>query len=133
MQALKATEAREIDKASITEAETLVFEGRIVSQSGALKMKPGEFYFRPNAVTRAVEPPWWNIFKWGSTSLKTDIVNTIVIDCPFCEQPILTTFDHHITQRSPLTIDTEISCPYSRAAVGVAHGFLIKEGNIRAA
>ena len=37
MEALKATEAHEIDKASMTDAETLVFEGRIVKQTGAAR------------------------------------------------------------------------------------------------
>jgi hypothetical protein len=46
----KATTAHEIDRAEITEAETLVFEGRVLSRTGKLTMNPGEFYFRPNAV-----------------------------------------------------------------------------------
>jgi hypothetical protein len=41
-------------KAPITEAETLVFEGRVVSQTRQMVMKPGEFHFRPNVVRRAV-------------------------------------------------------------------------------
>lgn len=34
MPTLKATEAREIEKTDITEAESLVFEGRVISQTG---------------------------------------------------------------------------------------------------
>jgi hypothetical protein len=41
MQSLKATQAREIDKSTITEAETLALEGRIISQTGKQTMEAG--------------------------------------------------------------------------------------------
>ena len=55
MPTLKATEAREIEKTVITEAETLVFEGRVISQTGKQLMEPGEFYFR-----LTTNPIWTN-------------------------------------------------------------------------
>ena len=131
MQALKSTAAHEIDKASITEAETLVFEGRIVRQSGQLKMKPGEFYFRPRTAMRSVPNSCFRrVILRHPFTLKTAIVNTVVIACPFCDQPILTTCDHKITERNPLTIATEIRCPYSRTEDGGSHGFFVKAGTI---
>ncbi len=50
MQSLKATQAREIDKSAITEAETLAFEDRIISQTGKQTMEPGEFYCRSTSI-----------------------------------------------------------------------------------
>jgi hypothetical protein len=58
MQSLKATKAREIDKSAITEAETLAFEGRIISQTGKQTMEPGEFYFRSTGIPIAIQPRW---------------------------------------------------------------------------
>jgi hypothetical protein len=52
MPPLKATQAREINKADIIEAETLVFEGRVLRQTGKQTMEPDEFYFRPDNGSR---------------------------------------------------------------------------------
>lgn len=131
---LKATTAHEIARAEITEAETLVFEGRVLSQTGKLTMNPGEFYFRPNAidVDEPLPKSFFARFFWKLTGRKPThgivILNTIVIACPFCAQPILTTFSHKITSRDPLTIDRQIACPYSKAEG--THAFSIKDGNI---
>src|SRR5580704_8609812 len=117
---LKATTAHEIDRAEITEAETLVFEGRVLSQTGKLTMSPGEFYFRPNAVPFEDQAPksFLTRLVWKLRGMKAKhgikIIHTIVIACPFCAQPILTTFSHKITSRDPLTIDRQIACPYSK-------------------
>jgi len=133
---LKATTAREIDRTEITEAETLVFEGRVFSQTGKLTMNPGEFYFRPNAVPFEETAPQSFLARllWKLTGRKANhgvkIVNTIVIACPFCSQPILTSFAHQITSRDPLTIDRQIACPYSKAEG--THAFSIKDGTITA-
>jgi len=131
---LKATTAHEIDRAEITEAETLVFEGRVLSQTGRLTMNPGEFYFRPNAVPFEDQAPksFFTRLFWRLRGKKAKhgfkFVSTIIIACPFCAQPILTTFSHIIINRSPLTIDQRIACPYSKAES--THAFSIKDGNI---
>ena len=135
MEALKATTAREITKESVTEAETLVVNG--VSVSKALVrpvMQAGDFYFRPQVIETLVQAPWW---KWllfsRAAELKHQVVTTIVISCPVCGLPILTSPIHRITQRKPLTIDREIACPYAPAGLAGAHSFSIKDGNIIAA
>ena len=56
MKALEATQARKTNEAESTEAETLVFEGRALSQTGKQTMEPGEFYFRPTAIPIIKEP-----------------------------------------------------------------------------
>jgi hypothetical protein len=61
MQSLKAShsQAREIDKSTITEAETLAFEGRIISQTGKQTMEPGEFYCRSTSIPITTQPYWF--------------------------------------------------------------------------
>jgi len=120
MQSLKADLAREVSRKELVEAETLVYEGRIISQSGKQTMLPGEFYFRPNTVPLEEPLPssWLGRCYWKLTRREqhhgVKIVHTVLIACPFDGQPILSTFSHKILSREPLTIDREIACPYSQ-------------------
>jgi hypothetical protein len=129
MELLKATEARQINKADLTEAETLVFEGRIIFQKGKQHLEPGEFYFRSTYIPRIVNPSWWKrIFLRAKPKETLDVVDTIVITCPFCSMPILTAPMHKVLRHNPLTLATKITCP-NVSAEG-AHSFSIKDGKI---
>jgi hypothetical protein len=139
MQDLKAVQAREIDKATITEAETLVVNGEMVNKAEAPAMQAGDFYFRPNVVaTNGSEPTgFFKRLVWklkGSPVIKRErIVYTVVISCPFCGLAFMTGFSHHIVSKNPLTITEPIACPYSSQDPAKAHSFLIKDGKIIAA
>lgn len=100
MPPLKATQAREIDKAEITEAETLVFQGRVLSQTGKQSMEPGEFYFRPTAVPTTTKPKWYQSLFGAQPKQDWKFVQTVVMACPFCAAPIMTTPGHEIEHRS---------------------------------
>ncbi|HLY40466.1 MAG TPA: hypothetical protein VKR52_04590 [Terracidiphilus sp.] len=130
MQALKATEAREINKADITEAETLVFEGRVLSQTGKQTMQPGEFYYRTTFVPVWLKPSWIKRLFGAEPEMTLQGVDTIVIACPYCSTPLMTTSGHTVEHRSPLTISREISCPYAPDA---PHSFKVVDGTIIAA
>lgn len=127
MPPLKATQAREINKADITEAETLVFEGRVLRQTGKQTMDPGEFYFRPTAVPITTQPGWFSKLLGAKPKQTMKLVQTIVMACPYCSTPIMTTTGHPIEHRAPLTISREITCPYAPDA---PHSFKVVEGNI---
>jgi hypothetical protein len=136
MESLKATQAREIDKASVTEAETLVVNNEVMAKVSEPAMQAGDFYFKPNVVTTNSGAPT-GCFKrlvWklkGSPATTTDrIIYTVVISCPFCGLPIMTGFSHHIASKNPLTIVEPIACPYSSQDSANAHAFRITEGNI---
>jgi hypothetical protein len=101
MQALKATQAREINKAEITEAETLVFEGRVLGQTGKQAMEPGEFYFRPTMVPVTTTPGWFTKLLGAKPVNEFKIIQTIVMACPpYCSTPIMTTSGHKIEHRT---------------------------------
>lgn len=130
-EALKATTAREITKESVTEAETLVVNGVSVSKPSEHPMQAGDFYFRPTFTTEYVKPSWFRrVVLRQQESWKHEQVTTVVLSCPVCGLPILTTPSHRVTQRNPLTIDREIACPYAPAGMAGSHTFTIKEGNI---
>jgi hypothetical protein len=139
MQELKATQAREIDKASVTEAEAIAINGVMDSSADSPEMKAGDFYFRPNLVTKAGAEPtgFFRRMVWKLSgkpyTITERIVYTIVISCPFCGLPIMTGFAQHITAKMPLTITEPIACPYSSFNPAQAHAFRITEGNITAA
>jgi hypothetical protein len=130
MPPLKATLAREINKADITEAETLVFEGRVLRQTGKQTMEPGEFYFRPTEVLVTTYPGFWKRLLSRKPSRKWKVVQTVVMACPYCSAPIMTTPSHTIEHRAPLTIANEITCPYAPDA---PHSFKVVEGQIMTA
>lgn len=113
MQALKATVAREINKADITEAETLVFEGRVLHQTGKQGMEPGEFYFRPTPIPETTAPHWFARLLGAKPKLSWRTVQTIVMACPFCAAPIMTVPGQTIEHLSPLTVASSVTCPYS--------------------
>jgi hypothetical protein len=94
-------------------------------------MQAGDFYFRPTLIQHVITAPWYRrLFLNEKTQLKHEAVTCIVISCPACGLPILTSPAHQVTQRKPLTIDREIACPYAPAGVAGAHAFSIKDGNI---
>lgn len=130
MQALKATQAREINKADITEAETLVFEGRVIKQSGRQSMKPGEFYFRPTAIPITIQPHWFK--RLFGAKPKEDFIyaTTVVIACPYCNTPLMTSPAQKVEKRKPLTIAAPIICPYNQDK---PHSFKVVKGKIIAA
>jgi hypothetical protein len=103
VQALKATLAYEIDKADITEAETLVFEG-VLKQTGKRGMEPGEFYFRPTLVPVFRGPAFWARLFGAELSNGFVTALTIVMACPFCSTPITTSPSQRVLHRSALTI-----------------------------
>lgn len=127
MPPLKATRAREINKAEITEAETLVFEGRVIKQTGKQEMKHGEFYFRPTAISVTIQPHWFKRLFGAKPKESFKIVRSIVIACPYCKSPIMTTSAHVIENRAPLTIFKKITCPYNQDK---PHSFKVVEGTI---
>ena len=139
MQDLKATQAREIDKASITEAETIVVNNEMVRKAEEPAMQAGDFYFRPNVITSIAAEPigFFKRLVWklkGSPLRKIErVVYTIVISCPFCGLPVLTGLSHHIASKQPLTITEPVACPYSSQDPTNAHAFRVTEGNITAA
>jgi hypothetical protein len=136
MQELKATQAREIDKASVTEAETLFLEDALSPDPTKPVMQEGDFYFRANLVVKADDPPtaFFKRLIWKLTgkpyTITERIVYTIVISCPFCGLPIMTSLAQHISSKRPLTIAEPIACPYSAHDIAKAHSFRITEGNI---
>jgi len=129
MEALKATKAREITKESVTEAETLVVNGVSVSKPQN-SMQAGDFYFRPTVLERVTAAPWYRRLFGAVAQVKHEVVTCIVLSCPVCGLPILTSPAHKVTQRRPLTIDREIACPYVPAGLAGGHAFSIKDGNI---
>lgn len=130
MPPLKATRAREINKADITEAETLVFEGRVLKQTGKQTMEPGEFYFRPTGVFTTTKPGFWARLFGATPKDSMKFVRTLVIACPYCTMPIMTHPEHTIERREPLTVATQITCPYVPDA---PHSFKVVEGTIMTA
>ena len=63
MELFKATQAREIDKASVTEAESLLVNGALSTELSAPVMKAGDFYFRPVYVSTALVKSSVGFFK----------------------------------------------------------------------
>ena len=52
-------------------------------------------------------------------------IDTVIINCPECNNPIATTGIHKILSLDPLTIETTITCPYCRI-----RSFDIEKGKI---
>jgi hypothetical protein len=112
----------------------LVVNGVSVSKPSTAAMSAGDFYFRPTIVQHVVTAPWYR--RWflrEKTYTIHEPVTCVVLSCPVCGLPILTTPAHKVLQRQPLTIDREIACPYAPAGLAGAHSFSIKDGNIIAA
>jgi hypothetical protein len=113
--------------------------------------KPGDYYFlakRPPIVTyerKALEAPednggtntmyllrllWWKLF--GKKYEMKQIVqfqwpefDVAILNCPDCNQPLATTAKHKIVSIEPLTIESAVSCPYTKT-----FHFEVKEGKI---
>jgi hypothetical protein len=52
-------------------------------------------------------------------------IDTVIINCPDCNQPLATTGVHKIVSLEPLTIETALTCPYTKT-----HSFKVTEGKI---
>jgi hypothetical protein len=116
MQALKATLAREINRADITEAETLVFEGRVFSQTGKQAMEPGEFYFRAGLDPRSRRIPSGRPVGQAGLAHRPEVV----MACPFCSALVMKTPGHTI-RASRATYDLprdHSACPNRLGAAG---------------
>jgi hypothetical protein len=62
---------------------------------------------------------WWNAF--GEKYEVKQVIellwpdyDTVILNCPTCNQPCATTKNHSIVSLEPLTIETPITCPYCR-------------------
>jgi hypothetical protein len=77
----------------------------------------------------------WRWLKWRVFSPKYEIkqivellwpeIDTVIINCPECNQALATTGQHKIISLEPLTIETPLTCPYSKT-----HTFKVAEGKI---
>jgi hypothetical protein len=133
LEVLKATKAREITKESVTESQSLVVDG-VQAKASQSPMQAGDFYLRPTVVSSVTEPSWFRRVVLRKSARQTlKVVTTIVLSCPVCGLPILTSPAHQVIQRVPLTIAREIACPYAPAGSEGGHAFSIKDGNIIAA
>jgi hypothetical protein len=100
MESLKATAAREISKESVTEAETLVVNGVQASKPQEHPMQAGDFYFRPTLLQHVVTAPWYRrLFLEEKTHVTHEQVTCIVISCPVCGLPILTSPAHRVNPK----------------------------------
>ena|SRR3569832_1968025 len=80
----------------------------------------------------------WSIFGAKTTTKVTASpqwpeCDTIIMQCPHCNQTIGTTKEHRILSVEPLTLDRPLACAYSRGAEKGALptiAFTIKDGNI---
>jgi uncharacterized protein YbaR (Trm112 family) len=107
---------------------------------------PGEFVFIPKRepirkfYSEPLTPPtgafrrlWWNWFgkKYEIKQIVELLwpeIDTVIINCPDCNQPLATTKNHAIVSLEPLTIETSLTCPYSKT-----HTFKVADGKIMTA
>jgi hypothetical protein len=73
---------------------------------------------------------WWKFFgkKYELKQIVEFVwpeIDTVIINCPECNQPLATTGSHKIVSLDPLTIETPLTCPYSKT-----HTFKVVEGKI---
>jgi hypothetical protein len=117
-------------------------EVRRVTHSEDL-LKPGDYVYvpkRPPIVTyerKLLEAPpgffaklWWHWFGQKYTikqivELQWPECDVAVLNCPDCNSPVATTGRHKIVSIEPLTIETPITCPYSKDFT-----FKVSEGKI---
>src|ERR1035437_3275967 len=76
---------------------------------------------------------WWDAFvKKYELKRIVELVwperDTVILNCPHCNQSVATTSKHTILSLEPLTIEFPITCPYCRTFT-----FEVNEGNIIAA
>ncbi len=90
---LKTSEAREVEKSKVTDPDLLVVNGKMVRKdaTATFRLEAGDYY----------------ITKLGEDG------GRVVICCPFCEMTIITDYEHRVIQKSPLTVENVIACPYS--------------------
>ncbi|MGD1097239.1 MAG: hypothetical protein ABSB35_35295 [Bryobacteraceae bacterium] len=122
---LRATTAREIDKASVTEGSALAVNG-VLSESPS-SMQAGDYYFSSSNLEEHVQPSWFErviLRKTARMILKP--VPTIVISCPVCGAGIMATVDPWVVQRNPLTLSRTVT----HGSPSGSHSFSIKDGLI---
>jgi hypothetical protein len=128
----KATTAREIDLRSVTEGVNVAMHderGKLLGQSQNGGMQAGDFYFRTNVVARYVKASWFRrVILRHREKLVTTYPTTVVMSCPSCGLPLMTSLDNAILSKHPLTLAKPTRCPYDPGAT--AHSFSIKDGNI---
>src|ERR1022692_4734067 len=124
MDALKATTAREIDKASVTEGVNIALhdsDGALLSQSQQGGMQAGDFYCRVNTVARYEKASWFRrVFLRQPEKLVVTHPETAVISCPFCGLPLMTSFDNAILSKRPLTFEKPVVGYFAHGLGGVS-------------
>jgi len=80
---LKATVAREIDKLAVVEAVNVAIHdksGTLINSSQDEGMRAGDFYSRPNVITRYEKASWFRrVILRQKEKLLTQVIDTIVI------------------------------------------------------
>jgi hypothetical protein len=113
MEVLKATQAREITKESVTDAETLVVNGVSVSKPSEHPMQAGDFYFRPTVVAKLVEPSLFRrVFLRKTTQIVHDVVTTIVLSCPRATCPSSRTHPAASPSETPSLLTARLPAPH---------------------
>jgi hypothetical protein len=106
-------------------------------------LHPGDYVFigkrDPHRTFQSIplEPPkgWGRRLLWNLFGKKYELkqivefvwpeIDTVIINCPECNQPLATTRAHKIISLEPLTIETPLTCPYSKT-----HSFKVEQGQI---
>ena len=110
-------------------------------------LHPGDYVFigkrepRRRFESKPLDPPtrgvfrylWWKWFgkKYEMKQIVEIVwpeIDTVIINCPDCNQPLATTGVHTIISLEPLTIETPLTCPYTKT-----HSFKVAEGKIMTA
>jgi hypothetical protein len=74
---------------------TLVFECRVLKQTGNQTMEPDKFYFRMSALPVTTKPGFWaRLFGVRPTQKNLKIAQTVATTCPYCLMPIMMTPAH---------------------------------------
>ena len=132
MAELKATTAREIDMRAVTEGVNVALHderGKLLGQTQNGGMQAGDFYFRVNTVARYEKASWFRrVILRQPEKLVITHPETVVISCPACGLPVMTSLDNDIVSKHPLTLAKPTRCPYDPFAS--AHSFSIKDGKI---
>jgi len=131
MDALKTTTAREISKDAVVEGVNVALHdghGSLLSASQEEGMKAGDFYFKSNVLTHYERSSWFRrVILREREKMIVQVKNSVVMSCPYCGLPLLTSLDNAIISRNPLTLEKPTSCPYSSPST---HSFSVKDGII---
>jgi hypothetical protein len=126
---LKATTGREIDLRAVTEGVNVAMHdehGTLLGQSQNGGMQVGDFHFRVNTLARYEKASWFRgVMLRQPEKLNVTHPETVVITCPVCGLPLMTSLDNAILSKHPLTLSNPTRCPYDPFAS--AHSFSIKD------